>query len=100
MLITEEIGSHQSLGIQGYKSGWSDTHDDCSNIILDDFFKGRGGRISKKPTIAVFVCPNQIEGHPGNFNDLIERPEEIEQTFQGIGLNCNIFTDGKIIGLE
>jgi hypothetical protein len=99
MLITEEIGSQQSLGIEGYKSGWSDTHDDCSNIILDRFFKGRGRKISKKPTMAMFVCPNQIEGHPGNFNDLIEQPEEIEQTFQGIGINCNVFTDGTIESL-
>ena len=66
------------------------------------FYPGNGKPVSEKPHAEIFICTAALEGYTEaeRFLDLLERPNEFEETFASLGMSVNVYTEGTLSELR
>ena len=80
-----------------------DVHADCEYECSSSvFFPGKGKPVNEQPHAEIFVCTAALEGYTEQerFLDLLERPNEFEETFASLGMSVNVYTEGTLSELR
>ena len=80
-----------------------DVHADCEYECSSSvFFPGKGMPVNEQPHAEIFVCTAALEGYTEQerFLDLLERPNEFEETFASLGMSVNVYTEGTLSELR
>lgn len=80
-----------------------DVHADCEyDLPSSAFYPGNGKPVSDKPHAEIFICTAALEGYTEaeRFLDLLERPNEFQETFASLGMSVNVYTEGTLSELR
>lgn len=78
-------------------------HESCDcDDVESMFFKGHGRKVNQKPHAEIFLCTALIDGYTeqDRFLDLLERPNEFEETFASLGMTVNVHASGTLAELR